>query len=251
MQNEEIALFYVNCLLVDKGVRPGYLPAFNMKDTGYREQCMDIANKCFNNSLHFFSFGRDNANFLITKDELSQEYKDILSNTGNPRYHPTLGNILGYDCVDTFNLQIISSQRIEFTFNIMFIHDSNITYQLFAYVCPGTIVDGNVTLTQENLDRAIEYLNNIKAVFREDAYARLIVQKIKLDLSYTFPIPRHINRIELEARGLPLPAPLLTSPSPSPPFSSARGGRKTMHTRRLRLHNRRHRSRLRTNKNKY
>ena len=206
MDKEEINLFWLNCLLIKEGVRPGYILEFEPGNLIKVDYFKDMATDFF--KLNTFLFG--SLNLLITKEELSEGDKQILSNPTNSGYHTLIGTILGYDCVDTFNLKMISEPRISFAYKINFINSDSRKHLLFTYICPGINIDGKVTVSQENLERAVTYLNSIRNVFRENRYSNLIVLKITLETSYVFPFPRTINRGQLMANGLPMP------PSASP-----------------------------------
>lgn len=210
MDRENTVLVYLSCLLVKQDVRPGYIPNIDGTNLIHRNQCVTMARRYF--KLNTFMFGDV---LLITKRELTPEEKEILKNgPSNSNYHTLLGNILGYECVDFFGPHITSMQRTSINYTINLINSDKSRLHLFAYVCPGTIEDSQIILSPESIEKANEYLNKIKNVFREDSYARTVVSKISMELSYVFPFPTFIRRDELMTKGVPLPPPL-------PPISSS------------------------------
>lgn len=221
MDRETTAIVYLNCLLVKNDVRPGYIPNIDPTNILYRNVCVMIARRYF--KLNTFLFRE---NLLITKNILTQEEKTILTEgVTNPTFHTTLGGILGYDCVDFFTKGIESISRTSFSYTITLISNESKRLQLFSYVCPGVVENSQIILSPENLQKAIEYVNKIKNVFREDPYARLVVNKVNIESSYIFPFPTIINRDELIANGLPSippPPPIETTSSFS--SDSIKGG---------------------------
>ena len=213
IDKDDSALHWLNCLLVKEGVRPGYLAHIERIDTPLEKNYkISVATKYF--KLNTFIFGEEGRGLFVTKEPLSDEDKEIISDTSNPEYHFKLGHILGYDCVDTFSLANVGVSRISIGYYVTLIDNPNSKKQLFAYSCPGIRVDGLPTITQENLDIAIRYLNNIKTAFRTTSYSNFIVSKITLDVNYIFPPPRHVNHDEIIKKGIPFPpvAPPVVKP---------------------------------------
>jgi len=229
MDRENTVLVYLSCLLVKQDVRPGYIPNIDGTNLIYRNQCVTMARRYF--KLNTFVFGDV---LLITKRELTQEEKEILKQgPSDSNYHTLLGNILGYECVDFFGPHITSMQRTSINYTINLINSDKTRLHLFAYVCPGTIEDSQITLSPENIEKANEYLNKIKSAFREDSYARTVVSKINMELSYVFPFPTIIRRDELMSKGVPLPPPLPPiSRSDVPVSTTSQGGSKKYRIRR-------------------
>lgn len=221
MDRENTAIVYLNCLLVKNNVRPGYIPNIDPKNILYRNICVMIARRYF--KLNTFLFRE---NLLITKNILTPEEKTILNDSvSNPNFHTILGNILGYECVDFFRQGIESTSRTSFNYTITLINNESKRLQLFSYVCPGDIENSQIILSPENIQKAVEYVNKIKNVFREDPYARLVVNKINIESSYIFPFPTIISRDELMANGLPsLPPPPPIDTTSSVSSDSIKGG---------------------------
>lgn len=204
IDKEDSVLHWLNCLLVKEGVRPGYIAQITDIVTPLEKNYkISVATKYF--KLNTFAFGDQDRNMFVTKEPLSDEDKAIISDTSNPDYHFKIGRILGYDCVDTFSLADAGLSRIAIGYYVTFIDSPNTRKQLFAYTCPGVRVDGLPNVTQENLDLAIRYLNNIRTAFRVNSYSNFIISKVNLDIGYVFPPPRQFNRDEIVKKGIPFP----------------------------------------------
>jgi hypothetical protein len=270
MDRETIITVWLNCLLVKEGVRPGYITETTFNEFLKKFFEDKIAKQYFN--LKTFLWGN---NLLITKDELTDDVKEKITQgyewakLRDPReneYHTILGNILGYDCVDSFSMvDFLKSVRVSFSFNATLVNGKKI--QLFPYVCPAVYIDGELTYTPENLDIALRYLNRIRSVFRENYYSKFIIEKVSLEISYLYPFSSTlVSRDQLVAKGLPMPplkksgevssetpsastSELLTAPlapSPMPPAEPAlSSGGKRKKARRTRT---RHHKRIRTRK---
>ncbi len=205
MDRETIISFWLNCLLVKEGIRPGCIP--DTPET-LKNFFKKIATEYFN--LNTFSWAN---NLLITKHELSDATKEKIiqgyewAKLRDPRqieYHTILGHTLGYDCVEDFSMIDVKKARVAFSFNVTLINEKKI--QLFPYVCPAVYIDGGITYANENLDIALRYLNRIKSTFRENDYSKFIVDRVSLEISYVYPFSsRLITPDELKVKGLPMP----------------------------------------------
>lgn len=164
-------IIYLNCYLIDKEVRKGYY----LYDY---ENEIDAAEELI--SIHFpnlisLPLNEGGTKVLIirkdTRDTLTSEDIEILSNLRHPEHEIKLGTILGYTCPAD---HIIAGRgRVSFRFFINLKSDEKPLY-LFAYVCNG----------MKHVNEAVEILDKIKVALKENPSLRTMKYDVGLQIRY-------------------------------------------------------------------
>ena len=147
-------IVYLNCYLVDKDVRQAYLLSDYDIDEGKRT----IATY-FPDLVIFGVIKRINSILIMkksTKDALTEEDIEILSDISNPQHDIKLGTMLGYTCPGDYNVS--PRGRVGFHYFVAPTNKRNENLYLFGFVCSG----------MKYIEEAIDMLNKIKIAFNEN-----------------------------------------------------------------------------------